>query len=83
MSVIVNGKEYEMDGVKHVALAEEQADRQVEVKVIEVLERIITVDLPLDAKDSDAVEIVGELYENQDFYLDADDLSGEAEIELA
>lgn len=83
MSVIVNGKEYMMEGGKHVSLVEEQADRQVEVKVIEILERVITVDLPLDAKDSDAVEIVGELYEDQDFYLDADDLSGEAEIELA
>lgn len=83
MSVIVQGKEYAMDGDKIVSLVEEQADRSVEVKVTEVLERIITVDLPLDASDSLAVEIVGELYERQDFYLDGDDLSGDAEIELA
>lgn len=83
MSVIVNGKEYSMDSGKRVLLEEEQADRSVEVKVTETLERIIEVELPLNARDSDAIEIVGELYENQDFYLDADDLSGEAEIELA
>lgn len=82
MSVIVNGKEYSMDGSKRVLL-EEQADRIVEVKVTETLERIIEVELPLNAKDSDAIEIVGELYERQDFYLDGDDLSGDAEIELA
>lgn len=82
MSVIVNGKEYSMDGGKRVLL-EEQADRIVEVKVTETLERIIEVELPLNAKDSDAIEIVGELYERQDFYLDGDDLSGDAEIELA
>ena len=83
MSVIVNGKEYMMEGGKRVHLAGEQADREVEVKVIETLERIITVELPLNAKDSDAIEIIEDLYERQDFYLDADDLSGEAEIELA
>ena len=83
MSVIVNGKEYAMDGGQIVLLVEEQADRTVEVKVTEVLERLITVDLPLDASDSLAVEIVGELYGRQDFYLDGDDLSGDAEIELA
>ena len=83
MSVIVNGKEYSMDGGKRVLLEEEQADRSVEVKVTETLERIIVVELPLNAKDSDAIEIVGELYERQDFYLDGDDLSGDAEIELA
>ena len=82
MSVIVNGKEYSMDGGKRVLL-EEQADRIVEVKVTETLERIIEVELPLNARDSDAIEIVGELYERQDFYLDGDDLSGDAEIELA
>lgn len=83
MSVIVNDKEYMMEGGKRVHLAGEQADREVEVKVTEILERIITVELPLNAKDSDAIEIVEDLYERQDFYLDADDLSGEAEIELA
>ena len=83
MSVIVNGKEYMMEGDKRVHLAGEQADREVEVKVIETLERIIVVELPLNAKDSDAIEIVGDLYERQDFYLDGDDLSGDAEIELA
>ena len=83
MSVIVNGKEYTMEGDKRVHLAGEQADREVEVKVTEILERIITVELPLNAKDSDAIEIVGDLYERQDFYLDGDDLSGDAEIELA
>lgn len=83
MSVIVNDKEYMMEGDKRVHLAGEQADRSVEVKVIETLERIITVELPLNAKDSDAIEIIEDLYERQDFYLDADDLSGEAEIELA
>lgn len=83
MSVIVNGKEYTMEGDKRVHLAGEQADREVEVKVIETLERIIVVELPLNAKDSDAIEIVGDLYERQDFYLDGDDLSGDAEIELA
>jgi hypothetical protein len=83
MSVIVQGKGYAMDGDKIVSLVEEQADRTVEVKVTEVLERIIVVELPLNAKDSDAIEIVGELYERQDFYLDGDDLSGDAEIELA
>lgn len=83
MSVIVNGKEYSMDGSKRVSLDSEQADRSVEVKVTETLERIIEVELPLNARDSDAIEIVGELYERQDFYLDADDLTGEAEIELA
>lgn len=83
MSVIVNGKEYTMEGGERVHLAGEQADREVEVKVIETLERIIVVELPLNAKDSDAIEIVGDLYERQDFYLDGDDLSGDAEIELA
>lgn len=83
MSVIVNDKEYMMEGGKRVHLAGEQADREVEVKVTEILERIITVELPLNAKDSDAIEIIEDLYERQDFYLDADDLSGEAEIELA
>ena len=83
MSVIVNGKEYSMDGGKRVLLEEEQADRSIEVKVTETLERIIVVELPLNAKDSDAIEIIEDLYERQDFYLDADDLSGEAEIELA
>ena len=83
MAVVVQGKEYQMDGGNIVLLAEEQADRTVEVKLTETLERIITVDLPLDASDSLAVEIVGELYERQDFYLDGDDLSGDAEIELA
>lgn len=83
MSVIVNDKEYMMEGGKRVHLAGEQADREVEVKVTEILERIITVELPLNAKDSDAIEIVEDLYDRQDFYLDADDLSGEAEIELA
>lgn len=83
MSVIVQGKEYTMEGGKRIHLAGEQADREVEVKVIETLERIIVVELPLNAKDSDAIEIVGDLYERQDFYLDGDDLSGDAEIELA
>lgn len=83
MSVIVNGKEYTMEDGKRVHLAGEQADHEVEVKVIETLERIIVVELPLNAKDSDAIEIVGDLYERQDFYLDGDDLSGDAEIELA
>ena len=83
MSVIVNDKEYMMEGGKRVHLAGEQADREVEVKVTEILERIITIELPLNAKDSDAIEIVEDLYDRQDFYLDGDDLSGEAEIELA
>lgn len=83
MSVIVNDKEYMMEGGKRVHLAGEQSDREVEVKVIETLERIITVELPLNAKDSDAIEIVGDLYDRQDFYLDGDDLDGSATIELA
>lgn len=84
MSVNVLENEYVMDGGKRVNLAEYSGPtRTIEVEVTEVLKRVIEVQIPDRESDDLAVEVVSDLYDRQDFYLDGDDLSGEAEIELA
>ena len=84
MSVNVLENEYVMDGGKRVNLAEYSGPtRTIEVEVTEVLKRVIEVQIPDRESDDLAVEVVSDLYDRQDFYLGGDDLSGEAEIELA
>ena len=84
MTVIVRENEYTMDGAKSVTIVDYAGStKTVEVEVTEVLKRVIEVQIPDNEPDSLAVEVVGDLYDRQDFYLDGDDLDGSATIELA
>lgn len=85
MSVIVNSRHYMIDGNgKNVTIEDYNGSvKTVQVEVTEILKRVIDVEIPDDAPDSLAVEVVGELYDYQDFYLDGEDLTDSAEIELA
>lgn len=83
MSVNVLENEYAVDGGKRVNLAEYSGPtRTIEVEVTEVLKRVIEVQIPDKDSDDLALEVVSDLYDRQDFYLDGDDLDGSATIEL-
>ena len=83
MSVNVLENEYAVDGGKRVNLVEYSGPtRTIEVEVTEVLKRVIEVQIPDKDSDDLALEVVSDLYDRQDFYLDGDDLDGSAKIEL-
>ena len=80
----LHGHTYEIgSGGKTVELNSEVAKRTVSVTVRETMKRIIEVEIPDDMSDESATEVVAELYDRGDFYLDGDDTVDNVEFELA
>lgn len=80
----LHGHTYEIgSGGKTVELNSEVAKRTVSVTVRETMKRVIEVEIPDDMSDESATEVVAELYDRGDFYLDGDDTVDNVEFELA
>lgn len=80
----MNGHTYEIgSGGKTVELNSEVAKRTVSVTVRETMKRVIEVEIPDDVSDELATEVVAELYDRGDFYLDGDDTVDNVDFELA
>lgn len=69
----LNEHEYEMDGPKRITALGVGDVRTVEVEVTETLKRVIEVEIPYNESPSFALEVVGQMYDNQEFCLDSDD----------
>lgn len=79
----LHGHTYEIgSGGKTVELNSEVAKRTVSVTVRETMKRVIEVEIPDDMSDESATEVVAELYDRGDFYLDGDDTVDNVEFEL-
>ena len=79
-----DGHVYEIgSGGKTVELNSEVAKRTVSVTVRETMKRVIEVEIPDDTSDELATEVVAELYDRGDFYLDGDDTVDNVDFELA
>ena len=70
MSVMFNGREYETNGDRNVAVLSERDIRTVEVIVKETISRVIEVDIQFNDDDETAVGAVSELYESGKICLD-------------
>ena len=80
----LHGHTYEIgSGGKTAELNSEVAKRTVSVTVRETMKRVIEVEIPDDMSDESATEVVAELYDRGDFYLDGDDTVDNVEFELA
>lgn len=78
-----DGHVYEIgSGGKNVELNSEVAKRTVSVTVRETMKRVIEVEIPDDMSDESATEVVAELYDRGDFYLDGDDTVDNVDFEL-
>lgn len=74
---------YEMGSSgKSVELNDNVAKRAVSVTVRETMKRVIEVEIPDDMSDESATEVVAELYDRGDFYLDGDDTVDNVDFEL-
>lgn len=75
---------YEMDSSgKSVELNDNVAKRTVSVAVLETMKRVIEVEIPDNMNDDFATDVVAELYDRGDFYLDGDDTVANVDFELA
>lgn len=80
----LHGHTYEIgSGGKTVELNDVSDTRTVSVTVRETMKRVIEVEIPDDMSDESATEVVAELYDRGDFYLDGDDTVDNVEFELA
>lgn len=78
-----DGHVYEVgSGGKAVELNGQVARRTVSVTVRETMKRVIEVEIPDDMSDELATDVVAELYDKGDFYLDGDDTVDNVEFEL-
>lgn len=79
-----DGHVYEIvSGGKTVELNSGVAKRTVSVTVRETMKRVIEVEIPDDMSDELATDVVAELYDRGDFYLDGDDTVDNVDFELA
>lgn len=75
---------YEMGSSgKSVELNDNVAKRTVSVTVRETMKRVIEVEIPDNMNDDFATDVVAELYDKGDFYLDGDDIVDNLEIVLS
>ena len=78
-----DGHVYEVgSGGKTVELNSQVARRTVSVTVRETMKRVIEVEIPDDMSDDLATDVVAELYDKGDFYLDGDDIVDDVKFEL-
>lgn len=78
-----DGHVYEIgSGGKTVELNSEVAKRTVSVTVRETMKRVIEVEIPEGMSDELATDVVAELYDKGDFYLDGDDFVEDVTFEL-
>lgn len=79
----LHGHTYEIGSSgKTVELNDVADTRTVSVTVRETMKRVIEVEIPDDASDEFATDVVAELYDKGDFYLDGDDTVDNVEFEL-
>lgn len=78
-----DGHVYEIgSGGKTVELNSEVAKRTVSVTVRETMKRVIETEIPEGMSDELATDVVAELYDKGDFYLDGDDFVEDVTFEL-
>lgn len=78
-----DGHVYEMGSSgKTVELNDVSAKRTVSVTVRETMKRVIEVEIPDDMSDELATDVVAELYNRGDFYLDGDDTVDDVDFSL-
>ena len=79
----LHGHIYEIgSGGKTVELNDVSDTRTVSVTVRETMKRVIEVEIPDNMSDELATDVVAELYDRGDFYLDGDDTVDNVDFEL-
>lgn len=79
----LHGHTYEIGSSgKTVELNDVADTRTVSVTVRETMKRVIEVEIPDDMSDELATDVVAELYDKGDFYLDGDDFVEDVTFDL-